>query len=84
MVEAIYLAGMASLLAGFLFWKKIPRPIAVDVWCYTILVYVVCLEFSMRAFDHFANKFLDGLLPYLPPVIPAYIFLTWWLYRIRR
>jgi hypothetical protein len=84
MVEAVYLFGLASLLAGFLFWKKIPRPIAVDFWVGTILVFIVCLEISMRIFDHFANRFLDGILPYLPPVVPACVFLAWRLQRLRR
>jgi hypothetical protein len=84
MVETIYLFGLASLLAGFLFWKKVPQPIAVVMWSYTIFVFIICLEISMRIFDHFANKLVEGLLPYLPPVVPACIFLTWWLQRIKR
>ena len=84
MIETIYLAVLASLFAGFLFWKIIPRLVAVDFWVGTILVFIVCLEISMRLFDHYANKFLDGILPYLPPVVPACIFLVWRLQRFRR
>jgi hypothetical protein len=84
MAEAIFLAGLAGLLAGFLFWEKIPRPIAVEVWCNTILVYIVCFGISLEIFDRFADRFEEDILPYLPPVVPAFIFLIWRLHRIQR
>jgi hypothetical protein len=84
MVEAIYLAALAILLAGFLFWKKVPRPIAVDIWCGTILVFIICLWISLEIFGRFAGKFEEGIFPYLPPIIPMLVFLVWWLRRIRR
>jgi hypothetical protein len=84
MVEAIYLTVLVSLLAGFLIWEKIPRPIAVEFWCSTILVFIVCFGISLEIFDRFADRFKDGFLPYLPPVVPAYIFLLWRLRRIQQ
>jgi hypothetical protein len=84
MVEAFYLAALAVLLAVFLFWKKIPRPTCVDIWCSTILVFIICFWISLEVFDRFGNEFEEGLFPYLPPIIPALIFLVWRLRRARR
>jgi hypothetical protein len=84
MVEAIYLAALAIILAVFLYWRKIPRPDAVRIWSDTLAIYVLSFFLSNLIFDHFANKFEDGIFPYLPPVIPAYIYLLWQLRRLRR
>jgi hypothetical protein len=84
MVEAIYLALLAFLLAGFLFYEKIPRPIAVEIWCNVFLVFVICFFISLQLFNHYANKYEDGIWPFLPPIIPALGFLMWRLRRVQR
>jgi CHASE2 domain-containing sensor protein len=83
MFEAIYLAALAVTVAGFLTFKKIPRPTAVGIWCGTFLIFVVFFFISLQIFDRFANKYEDGFIPYLPPVIPALMFLIWRLRKIR-
>ena len=82
MAATIYLAVFASLLAGFLFMKKVPRPVAVDIWCSTILVFVIGFGISLAIIDHFSNRLSDGLVPFLPPLLPATIFLVWRMRKI--
>jgi len=63
---------MASLLAGFLLWEKIPRPIAVDVWCYTILVYIVCFGISLEIFARLPIDLRKDFFLFAPLIPPAF------------
>jgi hypothetical protein len=84
MILTAYLSGLLALLVGLLSWRKIPRRTAFDIVHLSAWIFALTSFLSLQVMSRTASQFLDGLVPFLPPVIPVALFVAWSLHRINR
>jgi hypothetical protein len=83
MILVAYFLCLLALLIGFVALQKIPRRAAFEVVHLTVWVFVISSFLSLMIVDRVAPNRLDGLVPFIPPVIPAAIFAAWMLRRAK-
>jgi hypothetical protein len=83
MILVFYLLTLLGLLVGFLIWRKIPRRYAFETANLSVWVFVLSSYASLKVVGDFAPKLQDGLVPFLPPVIPVVFFVAWALRRLK-
>jgi hypothetical protein len=77
MALIIYLVSLLALLIGCLVWRRIPRRAAFDIVHYSVWIFALTAFLSLELVDRVAPQFLNGLAPFIPPVIPVGIFVAW-------
>jgi hypothetical protein len=83
MIVVVYLLSLVAVLVGFLRWRRVPRREAFDIVHVSVWVFIISSWFSLDAVYRYAPKFLDGLLPFVPPVIPVVLVVAYLLRRLR-
>ena len=71
MILVAYLLCLLALLIGFVVWQRLPRRAAFEVVHFTVWVFVISSAVSLFVVDRVAPNRLDGLVPFIPPVIPT-------------
>jgi amino acid transporter len=83
MILVAYLLCLLAMLIGFVIWRRLPRRAAFEVVHFTAWIFVISSAVSLFVVDRIAPNRLDGLVPFIPPVIPAGIFAAWLLRRAK-
>lgn len=83
MLNTIFLIYLAATLVIFLLWRKTPRPILFEALINSAWIFSIAFFLTINLTDKFSPNLIDGLLPYIPPIIPVVAFLTWYLPRAK-
>jgi len=83
MILVFFLLGLLALLIVFLRGRGVPRRETFDVVHLSVWIFVIGTWLSLAGMDRFAPASLDGLLPFIPPVIPVIIFVAYVLRRLK-
>ena len=84
MVLTTYLLGLPVLLVGFLLMLKVPRRSVFELVHSSVWIFAITSFLSLEFVSSVAPNLLDGLVPYIPPVIPVSVFVAWSLHRVRK
>ena len=79
LVILLLLAG----LVAFLVWRKVPRQHLFWILLMSAWIYALSFFLTLRGVDAIAPRLTEGFVPYLPPMIPVGVFVTWALHRVK-
>lgn len=83
MILVAYLLCLLALLIGYVVWQRIPRRAAFDIVHFSVWIFVISSLVSLLVVDKMAPNHLDGLVPFILPVVPTIIFVAWSLRRLK-
>jgi hypothetical protein len=81
-LAVLYLLSLVAILIGFLRWRRTPRVIVFDLLLASTWIFVFGFNVTLGVFAVLAPDWMEGLVPYIPPVIPVAIFVAWVLRRL--
>jgi hypothetical protein len=79
MLHLILLICLIGALAGYLFFRKTPRPIFFGVFFFATWIYAISFWMTAGILGQFSDALANGVCPYLAPIIPVVLFVGWFL-----
>jgi hypothetical protein len=78
---SVFLFSLFALLTAFLIWRRIPRPLVFAILYGSAGIYVASYFAGGWVLYALNRDLLDGFVPYLLPIVPAALYVTWTLRR---
>jgi CHASE2 domain-containing sensor protein len=83
MVLAIYFLSVFAALIGLLVLRRVPRRTGFEIVLHSAWIFALASFLSLQVISRVAPRLLDGLVPFMPPVVPVCIFVAWSLHRAK-
>jgi hypothetical protein len=79
MLKILLLICLTGVLAGFLRWRRTPRPVFFGAMFCSVWIYVIAFLVAEGTMEQINPEMWSGYIPYLAGTIPVAPFLAWFL-----